>query len=365
VTNKAKAFFLSTLPRRIEDSWQPTGHRLAGPGVMYDFNGTSSVLYNFWDKSDNLNEFGIGVSLYFKTLKALFVVLLICALISLVSISHNSDFNPDDTPTALVGSVLGATRDKLKMSHQGASDIACCLVIMIFAVVARYVEKESVEAIDVSQQTAQDYGVCITNPPENALDPEEYYNFFSKFGEVVLITVALNNGELIKKIADRKVNEGNLQGLMLYADAVIKNTGSITEDKYDDLELTFLQKIGYAPTIPKCLRAMKELTEEINELEKKEYVAWKVYCIYNSEFAQRNCLMKTNIGKASVFTNSTNNADLTVKGKTLDVQEAPEPGDIIFENSHVSFLRKLLSWTISFFICSIILVGSFFLINVR
>lgn len=331
---------------------------------MYDFNGTSSVLYDFWGKSENLNEFGIGISLYFKTLKALFIVLLTCALISLVSISHNSNFNPDDTPTTLIGSTLGATREKLVMANQGASDIACCIVIIVFAVIARYVEKQSVEAIDVSQQTAQDYSVCITNPPENALKPDEYLNFFSQFGEVVMITVALNNGALIKAIADRKVYEGILQGLMLYADAKIENNGSITADKYEDLDLTFLQKIGYAQTIPKCLAKVKELTETINELEKQEFVAWKVYCTYNSEFSQRNCLLKTNIGKVSVLNNSSKNEALKLKGKTLDVMEAPEPGDIIFENSHVSFFRRFLSWCISGTVCFSILVASFFAITV-
>ena len=364
VISQAKAFFLSTLPRRIEDSWQPTGHRLANVGVTHDQHGTSSVLYNFWDKSDNLNEFGIGISLYFKTLKALFIVLLICAVISLVSISHNSDFNPDDTPTTLVGSALGATRQDLVMANQGASDIACCLVIVFFAIGARYIEKQSVEAIDVSQQTAQDYSVCITNPPENALQPDEYYSFFSQFGEVVMITVALNNGALIKKIANRKVYEGILQGLMLHADAKMQNRGSITEEKYEDFEQTFLQKIGYAPTISKCLHQVTELTAEINELEKEEFAAWKVYCVYNSEFSQRNCLLKTNVGKFSILNNNSNNEALKLKGKTLDVTEAPEPGDIIYENSHVSFSRKLLSWCISGAVCFSVLVASFFAINV-
>jgi hypothetical protein len=61
--------------------------------------------------------------------------------------------------------------------------------------------------------------------------------------------------------------------------------------------------------------------------------------------------------------NSTNEA-LKLKGKTLDVMEAPEPGDIIFENSHVSFPRKFLSWCISGAVCFSILVASFFAINV-
>jgi hypothetical protein len=70
---------------------------------------------------------GVGIGLYFKSLKALFVVLLVCALISVVAIKENETFNPsssevdayngltggdvDECPVQLLGSVYGAQRD--------------------------------------------------------------------------------------------------------------------------------------------------------------------------------------------------------------------------------------------------------------
>ena len=81
----ARDFYAATLPRRIVDPAQPTGYRLAKLGEMVDNYGNTAELYDpYCSKSNALNEFGVGVSLYFKTLKALFVVLLTCAFISLV-----------------------------------------------------------------------------------------------------------------------------------------------------------------------------------------------------------------------------------------------------------------------------------------
>ena len=61
-----------------------------------------------------MNEFGIGVSLYFKTLKLLFIVMFLCAFISLAAIQRNTKHTPDDAGDYLIGSAYGATRDDLK-----------------------------------------------------------------------------------------------------------------------------------------------------------------------------------------------------------------------------------------------------------
>lgn len=84
----AARFRLSTLPRRLRDPTQPSGFRLAAMGEDKDQFGNPALHYPlFFSGKDILNEFGVGVSLYFKTLKALFVLLFICAFISLVKLS--------------------------------------------------------------------------------------------------------------------------------------------------------------------------------------------------------------------------------------------------------------------------------------
>ncbi len=81
----AKRFHSATLPHRIIDPTQKTGYRLAHVGEVADSSGNPAKLYDFNDKANCLNEFGVGISLYFKTLKALCILLSLCAFTSLVS----------------------------------------------------------------------------------------------------------------------------------------------------------------------------------------------------------------------------------------------------------------------------------------
>jgi len=372
---EAQKFFLSTLPRRIADPTQRTGHRLAKPGELKDRAGNYSHLYSLTTDDDALSEFGIGVGLYFQTVKLLCVVLLICAAFCVIALTYNSRFNHDNTLLQLEGSVHGATRDDLKMNHQGVSDIMCCIVFCIFAVLSKYMEKTIVTKIDVSQQTTQDYSVECTNPPLNCLDIEVYYNFFSKFGEVVLVSIATTNGALLKALADRKAVECTLQGLISRADESMKRNsdaknetnerGSIEihSEKYADVELTFLQRIGFNPTIQSCFKQLKRISIDIDQLSSQEYEPWRIFVTFNSEHAQRNCLSKTSVGKFSVFMNKVDNGDVLLYGKTLNIIEASEPNDVIYENSHRSFMYRLVSWIVSYFCCGVFLVGSFFIIE--
>jgi hypothetical protein len=81
-----------------------------------------------------------------------------------------------------------------------ASHLSLCLGLMNLC---RVVTK-----IDISQQTTQDYSVIINNPPHNCTDPEEYRKFFSRYGDVVFVTIALNNGDLLTTLAERKAAQG-------------------------------------------------------------------------------------------------------------------------------------------------------------
>jgi hypothetical protein len=196
----AKDFYYESLPRRIPDPKQPTGFRLANIGELQDsVTGVPSRLYRTNESSAAFNDFGVGVSLYFKSLKALFCVLFLCAFISLVAMYHNKQFNPDQdtidsdrldypnssedpspTPLYLIGTVYGAERSSLALAHQGSSDILCCIFICIFALIAGYMESKVVEEIDLSQQTTQDYSILIKNPPKEVTDPQ-VYNVFTIF----------------------------------------------------------------------------------------------------------------------------------------------------------------------------------------
>lgn len=234
---EAREFYYTTLPRRIPDNTQPSGYRLARPGELFDEKNNPAVLYDpYCGKVDAFDEFGVGISMYFRTLKVLFWMLLLCAFISLTAVYRNRQFNPDEddidhikevnnynatreaTPRSLIGSTYGAEREDLKFGHQGASDIVCCCLIGLLALISGYIQKQTIKKIDVAQQTAQDYTIVIENPPRTATDPQVYYDHFKKFGDIAMVTVVLNNGVLLKALAEKKVLERRLDALKVRLD---------------------------------------------------------------------------------------------------------------------------------------------------
>ena len=57
---KASQFFISTLPKRVEDPAQPKGFRLALPGELRAPNGEPAVLYDpFLTETKGLDDFGM------------------------------------------------------------------------------------------------------------------------------------------------------------------------------------------------------------------------------------------------------------------------------------------------------------------
>jgi hypothetical protein len=61
-----------------------------------------------------------------------------------------------------------------------------------------------------SMQTAQDYAVCVLNPDPGFFDCDAYKTLFSRYGDVVSVTLALNNGALLEAIRDKKELETRL-----------------------------------------------------------------------------------------------------------------------------------------------------------
>jgi hypothetical protein len=194
---EARLFRDLLLPRRIVDPSHRTKHRLAYPGELEDDEGNTAQLYHFFRTPANaLDEFGIGLSLYFGSVKAFFLVFSVAALILLVAIYENKSHqhlisttledsgpycprpsNETESHTApislnLLGSVYGTRSEDLKLNKQGAADISITIFLAIVAVAFHYLQREEIERIDVAQQTTQDYAVVITNPPPNILNPK-------------------------------------------------------------------------------------------------------------------------------------------------------------------------------------------------
>ena len=84
------------------------------------------------------------------------------------------------------------------------------LLLVIFAFISRHVGAKVAAKIDESMQTAQDYAVCVINPPPDLFDTDAYKAFFGRYGDIVSVSMALNNGALLEAIGDKKECETRL-----------------------------------------------------------------------------------------------------------------------------------------------------------
>jgi hypothetical protein len=210
-----------TLPRHFVGE-QTADHiqRRAEPGE----NKQATELYSpFTTPSTAFVEWGIGIDLYFSTLKYMAAVLLICGLIHL----PNSTFYRSDeySPAGKGGlewvlqgtavctttewvvcpecpldqwntteqenrfGVAGNTTLVLHNACQGGEvpQGVVNLVVLFFLVgvvwiMSLYLDAREVR-FDEDKLTATDYSIVIKNPPKDAYDPDEWRDFFAQFAE--------------------------------------------------------------------------------------------------------------------------------------------------------------------------------------
>jgi hypothetical protein len=376
----ASRHFQDTLPKRVAYPGSKTGFRLALPGEERSADGEPAKHYPnpFMINAEELDEFGLGVGLYFRSLKLTFGMILICAFIGLVAIYQNMKTNPTQAhidsfggnntyadltvcPEIELGSTYGATRDNLKLNQQGAASIAISLTLGVFAMLAWKLETLLADGIDANWSTTQDYAVVVTNPHRDVDDPKEYQSYFNQFtdargGGVCCVTVAKNNGDLCCEIANKK----RFQHLR----HVMAHSGNTTTTSDLPWWKQRLQSSGYYLTIDYLDKAIEECTNKISALSHKDYLPWRVFVVFNTEEEQRECLRRTAMsGVQAVGIETTENSDLLFRETRLRVAEAPEPSDIIYENTHRTYWERVASWVLSYFVCACVVIAAFFIIR--
>mmetsp|Transcript_15147 Transcript_15147/g.21604 ORF Transcript_15147/g.21604 Transcript_15147/m.21604 type:complete len:400 (-) Transcript_15147:1800-2999(-) len=223
-----------------------------------------------------LKEWGIGVGLYFSSLKIAAAILLIAGCISIPNMIFfgstrygGSTHNHDDAFFLLKGSSLCISTESAKcedgfcnttlMHAKGynfkETDEGVVEVIrsscdgttwstgmisygtMIFVIIATIIwslyEQRLVTKEDEAIQTTSDYSIQVNNPPGDATNPEEWKDFFDQFaidGKLVtLCTIAIDNYELLTALRDRRDFQNKLRNLL---------QGVSDEDFEDEEKLT-------------------------------------------------------------------------------------------------------------------------------
>jgi len=305
-------------------------------------------LYNvFTTPERDLGDFGLGIGIYFWTLKMLVAICFVAGCISIPNILYfesdeydSSDRDSSDRSLinfALQGSAVcrdtewvlcpdceGKSWDSLSKGlfryanttdglffvlrnncqinyEQGIYAFATLTFAVLSIIIMNLVSRRREVQLDESQQTVTDYSVQISDPPPDAFDPEEWKSFFSqKFGndnvaEVVAVTIALDNEKLIRTLVERRRAIQNIKALLKPG---IQLDHTILEEMLDQSRVDssvstwkeyLLSESSESPA-RKHLKKVRRLEEKARQLAQKKQVVSHVFVTFQTEEAQRAVL---------------------------------------------------------------------------
>ena len=395
-----KDFEHVALPRYVVD---PECHGLdsAEPGEKH----LPTRLYNpFCTPHRQLGDWGIGIGLYFTTLRALGILTFFAGLLSLPNILYfasddysegqdgvrtvvrgsaicsNTSWVPcttctlNDFPEGRVGvgvnqetgeTAIFAVRNFCDGAtiEQGFINLAVLGLIILGLVIMNVRAKRMEIHFDEDEQTAQDYTVEIKNPPADAYDPEEWRTFFfENFGgtSVTACTVGVDNDLLVASLVERReklkliemtVEPGTSLDTLTLASLAAK------EEKERRLFGRLLAK--FHPTIPEWVARVVVLTSKVQGLAQQSAPVTNVFVTFETEADQRKVL------DALINHDMPGKAKVLFRGEhLLHAKEPDEPSTIRWQDLNVTVGDKLKQQSITALTSLLIIIAVAFIVRI-
>jgi len=403
-----------TLPRYLYRSSDQDTFEKVEPGKTQ----CRTELYPVRKTNENeLGDFGVGVGLYFNSVRLVAMILIVAGLINIWNIRYfKSDGYTSDSQKSLQFILQGSAictdekwmacptctaeqwegfppntarfasatpnsteysdpltfilvnQCKIGLMEGMVSYVSLIFIIFSFVVISRLKEKHEV-VLDEAEQTTEDYSVKVRNPPSDAHDVNEWKDFFTnQFDDthVTCCTVVLGNEKLLDAIVQRRRLELQLQNM------IPPNV------KFDKAQLETMVKS--APTVPRWKKwfqsdaqtihaKISKVKAEIKELRQKKYGVTRVFCTFETESAQRQVLKKLSVGKRAIWNQETDalpTKHLFRGNMVLDVTEADEPSSIRWLDLDISLsvriVQRIFTFTATFIL---IYAGALFIASVH
>jgi hypothetical protein len=206
------------------------------------------------------------------------------------------------------------------------------LIVVVFLIIAMIAlashQKKKELQFDEEVLTASDYSIAVSNPPLNSNEPDEWKAFFSQFGdEVVYVTVALHNEELVNLLATRR--------------KLLQKLGFKIKGR-DDVPLQFVPK-EMADKHPSKYKKLVDMERKCRQLMETRFDVSEVFVTFETESAQRRVLRLLTVGKMHVASNNTRalTSEYLFRGNlVLDVIESVEPSAIRWQDLDETFLVR-------------------------
>jgi hypothetical protein len=414
--DRAWAYFEhSALPRRYMDEDESSdlvdagstldrkGENRNSKRADYGVHDRRTKLYDVFNTPESeLAEFGLGVGIYFWTLRVLAVITFVAGIINVPNMVYfaSSEYTGSaqwtQTSIGAVGSALCtdtrwvacptctmsqwerrsklstfdriATGDGLMFIlknncsitfKQGLVSWISLMFVCVSVYVMGWVSKRKERRFDESQQTAADYSIEVANPPKNAVDPDEWNNFFSQFDDshVTMVTVAFENKSLIRALVQRRM-------LIREMEYLIKPGIAFDEKNLDEMvsecsHLTWWKKwILWKYDGPVLLDKIRKQEDLAKTRASKSASASKVFVTFETEQAQRNVLKALSISRLNFWLG---NALALPKAcafrgnHVLWVREPAEPTSVRWQDLDQPLFTRIIRVSLSFAVTLVII----------
>mmetsp|Transcript_606 Transcript_606/g.975 ORF Transcript_606/g.975 Transcript_606/m.975 type:complete len:793 (-) Transcript_606:298-2676(-) len=345
-------------------------------------------------------NFGIGVAVYFETMRALAVICLVAGLLYLPSIMYYDSTSYDETGRSSIGWQLRgslmchdtkwvpcptctlddwadsprryaiAENNLVFVLANECADIRLReglqhLVVILFLAIAIFAlgfhQKKLELQYDEAILSASDYSIKVDDPPLDATDPDEWKEFFSRFegAHVTYVTVGLDNKHVVNALIKRRLLLQKLRQLHRSEHGTKEHQNATLEDL---IAIATKRK-------PRLARSFIKTEEKCRNLlsPEKTYGTTSIFVTFETESAQRNVLRALSVGHKDILQNNVlalNDPNHAFRGKyVLSVAEAPEPSTIRWQDQDATLMMKLNQRILTSLITIVIVWGGF--ISVR
>ena len=416
-----------TLPRRfMTDQTAETTFERAEPGEQ---DHATELFSPVRTPERALNEFGIGIAMYFASLRIMAIVVAIAGIISLPNIlyyrseTYNGEGGQSQLSFLLQGSTIctdrewveclegcdrdiwrgGSSRDRWAESADGTTFVqrtlcvgaemmqgmwnyGALLFMTISVVLISWYQRRREIRFDEDKSTATDYSIKVCNPPPDAYDPDVWKDFFETFSEkqVTVVTVALNNEELLNALVMRRIFRNKLRQLLppkvdLDDSAEVAREVDAHIVKRESQERGCFEKMFWCLVVPllrlppfymfhsaeTLVQTIDVWTKQIQELQKRKYKVTNVFVTFETEEGQRSALAALNVGSIDLARQRSHKIGphALFHGRILKVVVPAEPNAIRWREMTISTTRKYVQRLITFAITVGLIIASGFVIH--
>ena len=416
-----------TLPRRfVTDQTAETTFERAEPGEQ---DHTTELFSPLTTPERALNEFGIGIASYFASLRIMAIAVAIAGIISLPNIlyyrseSYNGEGGQSNLSFLLQGSAIctnrewvecvegcdrniwrfGSSRDRWAESADGTTfvqrtlcvgaemaqgmwNFGALLFMALSVILISWYQRKKEVRFDEDKSTATDYSIKVCNPPPDAYDPDVWKDFFETFSEkqVTVVTVALNNEELLNALVMRRIFRNKLRQLLppnvnLDDEAEVEREINAHVVKRESQERGCFEKMFWCLVVPllrlppfhmfhyaeTLVEKIDFWTNKVKELQERKYHVTNVFVTFETEEGQRSALAALKVGSIDLARQRSHKIGphALFHGRILKIVVPAEPNAIRWREMTISTLRKHLQRLLTFAITIGLIIASGFVIH--